>query len=150
MSHINPILIKLQGNGICNIEPKEFHHPGHPEHTQRLVKRLVDWKNTSPVKIAKYSQESHKEQYWNCSASWVINDLGDNLSPESSLKLFADDGLLFRIIEDVNHANALQTDLDKLLLWSNNWQMNFHTAKCYIMTIANKRNLVTHDYTILA
>ena len=78
-----------------------------------------------------------------------INDLGNNISHESSLKLFADDSLLFRIIENKNDTETLQKDIDSLTSWTNTWQMNFHPSKYFVMSITNKRNPIKHDYKIL-
>ena len=41
-----------------------------------------------------------------------VNDIGDNLSPKTKLRLFADDTVLCRSITSENEARILQNDLD--------------------------------------
>ena len=58
-----------------------------------------------------------------------INDLPDCVN--SSVRLFADDCLLYRTIK-------IQTDLKNLEQWANDWGMRFNAKKCYIMSINQK------------
>ena len=58
-----------------------------------------------------------------------INDIGDNLN-RSTVRLFADDCLLYKTISNQDDADRLQDDLDKLQEWTDNWQMNFNAKKC--------------------
>lgn len=76
-----------------------------------------------------------------------INDIGIKLK-SSSLKLFADDCLLYRTIESQEDAHALQHDLDLLEEWTKKWQMSFNSKKCYILRITRKHKPVIHNYTI--
>ena len=50
-----------------------------------------------------------------------INDIGENIT--SSIKLFADDCLLFREINSEQDAKDLQNDLNDVINWSKHWQM---------------------------
>ena len=59
-----------------------------------------------------------------------INDMGS--SRTSSLRLCADDSLLYRPINGIEDTTKLQEDLTELVQWSKTWQMTFHPAKCYI------------------
>ena len=52
-----------------------------------------------------------------------INDVP--LSVKSALALFADDALHCTIMK-LCDASALQSDLDELVVWENNWSMEFH------------------------
>ena len=47
-----------------------------------------------------------------------INDIGARI--KSSIRLFADDCLLYKRIESPKDANDLQQDLNELLLWADN------------------------------
>ena len=47
-----------------------------------------------------------------------INDIGEKLSTQTNLKLFADDSLIYREIKSVEDANTLQQDLEALTQWS--------------------------------
>ena len=66
-----------------------------------------------------------------------INDMP--LTVESSLPLFADDSLLYKTIKKLADIHILQNDLDKLVLWENDWSMEFHPEKCKLLRITNKR-----------
>ena len=60
----------------------------------------------------------------------------------SSVKLFADDCLVYRTIHSTNDAIQLQEDLVQLGLLVNSWQMTLNPHKCSIMHIPNKCNSV--------
>lgn len=66
-----------------------------------------------------------------------INDFPDSVS-SSSVRLFADDALLYRQIESKADQNLLQTDLDSLVKWSHDWGMHFNSKKCYVLTTTLK------------
>ena len=59
-----------------------------------------------------------------------INDLEDDIS--SKVLKFADDTKVFRKVTNVTDKQSLQDDLDKLVKWSEKWQMllNFRKCKC--------------------
>ena len=65
-----------------------------------------------------------------------INDLPDCVS--SSVRLFADDCLLYRVINSIDDHIALQSDLKALEKWSNDWGMKFNATKCYVLPIKKK------------
>lgn len=73
-----------------------------------------------------------------------INDISDNL--QSSCKLYADDCVIYRVINNQSDACALQNDLDKLCEWSNKWQLYFNTEKCKVMHVTRKRNPYIYKY----
>jgi hypothetical protein len=75
-----------------------------------------------------------------------INDIHENL--DSTLRLFADDALLYRPMTTVNDSLSLQRDIDKLDHWSKKWQMQFNITKCYTMRISRKRESLLMDYYI--
>ena len=52
-----------------------------------------------------------------------------------TLRLFADDALLYHKITHNDDTLALQRDLDKLGLWADRWQMLFNPSKCYKMSV---------------
>ena len=53
-----------------------------------------------------------------------INDLPENIA--SSIKLYADDVLIYRTIESEHDHIILQQDLNKLQKWANAWLMLFN------------------------
>jgi hypothetical protein len=73
-----------------------------------------------------------------------INDIGDNI--HSSLKLFADDALLYRTISGIADAIALQADLHTLSKWSDAWQMHFNALKCYLLRMCSKKHPIPYFY----
>ena len=75
-----------------------------------------------------------------------INDMQDDLV--CTLRLFADDALLYHKITHNDDTLALQSDLDKLGLWADRWQMLFHPSKCYKMSVFRSRSPVVKDYTL--
>ena len=61
-----------------------------------------------------------------------IND--NNIS--SNIRLFADDCLLYRTINSTSDNIALQEDLNKLVHWSNVWEMDFNVKGEILETIS--------------
>ena len=62
-----------------------------------------------------------------------INDLPENI--RSSVRLFADDCVLYRNIESPMDCQTLQDDLNSLAQWETDWQMKFNVAKCHSMRV---------------
>ena len=77
-----------------------------------------------------------------------INDLPDYIKNNSTVKLFADDTIIYRPITNPQDSTALQEDLDALQRWESDWLMHFHPQKCQTMHITNKRNIIQSPYTI--
>ena len=75
-----------------------------------------------------------------------INDIGDNLN--STLRLFADDSILYREIKNQSDKVALQEDLDKISEWSDKWQMLFNVNKCYHIQITRKHKPLKTSYSM--
>ena len=75
-----------------------------------------------------------------------INDLPLNV--ESSVRLFADDCLLYRAISSREEAEVLQRDLHSLYAWGQRWGMSFNVKKCNIMRITRSRTPITKFYTL--
>ena len=69
-----------------------------------------------------------------------INDLTKiSLADGSKLALYADDVLLFRLINSSEDFAALQNDIDKVGLWSCNNYLKLNQAKCKYMIVSRKR-----------
>ena len=64
-----------------------------------------------------------------------INDLEDDIS--SKVLKFADDTKVFRKVTNDTDKQSLQDDLDKLVKWSEKWQMLFNFGKCKCIHIGN-------------
>ena len=67
-----------------------------------------------------------------------INDLPDNI--RSSVRLFADDCVLYRNIYSIQDCLTLQEDLTSLGQWEADWQMKFNVAKCHIMRVTRHQH----------
>ena len=66
-------------------------------------------------------------------------------TPET-IRLFADDCMLYRSINSDEDRLKLQEDLDGLLKWEEDWKMQFHPEKCIQLSITLKRKPVETDY----
>ena len=62
-----------------------------------------------------------------------INDFPDNI--RSSVRLFADDRVLYRNIKSLTDCQILPDDLNSLAQWETDWQMKFSVAKCHPMRV---------------
>ena len=67
-----------------------------------------------------------------------VNDIADKISPQTRIKHFADDCLLYRTIDTEQHHKQLQQDLNTLVDWSHTWLMTFNAAKCHLLKITRK------------
>lgn len=63
-----------------------------------------------------------------------INDLPTQVS--STIKLFADDCVIYRIISNSCDRTALQTDLDSISRWCSDWLMKLNINKCKSMRVS--------------
>ena len=57
-----------------------------------------------------------------------INDLEEGVT--GNILKFADDTKLFRKVKEIGDKFFLQDDIDKLVKWSEKWQMSFNFGKC--------------------
>ena len=62
-----------------------------------------------------------------------INDLPENI--RSSVRLFADDCVLYRNIKSPIDCQILQDDLNSLAQWETDWHMKFNVGKCHSMRV---------------
>jgi hypothetical protein len=76
------------------------------------------------------------------------NDIGDKTSPQTSIKLFADDFFLYRIIKTREDEEQLQADLNMMIEWSNTWLMSFNADKCHLLKITRHRTYIETSYHI--
>ena len=77
---------------------------------------------------------------------FYVNDLSDSLS--SSVRLFADDTIIYLTIQSEDDTNQLQGDLDKLAEWSKAWSMELNTEKCQVITVTRNHTVVNHQYRL--
>jgi hypothetical protein len=75
-----------------------------------------------------------------------INDLPDKLN--SSVRLFADDCVIYREIRNDHDAEILQDDLNTLSLWEQKWLMKFNPQKCFVMRVTHARSPKDFSYSL--
>jgi hypothetical protein len=73
-----------------------------------------------------------------------INDIACGLS--SNIRLFADDCILYRVINNNTDCESLQTDFNKLCNWCHEWQMILNHSKCFKISFTTKRRPFTAQY----
>jgi hypothetical protein len=77
-----------------------------------------------------------------------VNDIADKISPQTRIKLFADDCLQYRTIDTKQDHTQLQQDLNTLVDWSYTWLMKFNAVKCHLLKITRKTKCLDTEYTI--
>ena len=76
-----------------------------------------------------------------------VNDL-DSVVKKSTIKLFADDVLLYAPADTKQECSALQNDLNAIFNWTIRWQLKLNIAKCEALAITNKRKPISFTYSI--
>ena len=68
----------------------------------------------------------------------------------SSVRLFADDCVLYRNIKSPLDCHILQDDLNSLAKWEMDWQMKFNISKCHSMRVTRQHpsNHIQFSYTL--
>lgn len=75
-----------------------------------------------------------------------INDLPFNIS--SSIRLFADDCVVYRTINCEEDHVSLQKDLDLINQWCDRWQMTLNTSKCCVLSFTRRKSVFNFPYSI--
>ena len=75
-----------------------------------------------------------------------INDITTNIT--SSVRLFADDCVLYRVIHSEQDHHLLQQDLNYIIQWTKRWQMSLNTNKCAILTCSRSTSPPEFQYYI--
>ena len=77
-----------------------------------------------------------------------IDDIG--LQITSELGLFVDDIVFYGVVNNISSAEVLQSDLNKLAVWSEKWQMAGNAIKCFLLRVTRSRNnVVNYTYTMI-
>ena len=76
-----------------------------------------------------------------------INDIGPNIT-NSKVKLFADDCLLYRIVDSKEDESKLRDNLTELQNLADKWQMSFNTKKCHLLSVQKKGHHVNSQYKL--
>ena len=75
-----------------------------------------------------------------------INDIPDDVT--STIRLFADDCVIYRPVGTSEDHILLQKDLDTLVQWSETWQMEFNVKKCATMQFMSSKKKTPFYYTM--
>ena len=75
-----------------------------------------------------------------------VNNIPQHVS--NKIRLYADDILLYKVIDNEDDCIDLQKDLDGLQQWENTWQMHFNPPKCQLIRFSNKHNIIRYNYKI--
>ena len=76
-----------------------------------------------------------------------IDDLHRSVTG-STLKIFADDVTVYKIVTSVSDCCVLQEDLSRIFCWTAAWQMRLNSGKCEALNITNKQAPIQFDYTV--
>ncbi|KAK8741933.1 hypothetical protein OTU49_002018 [Cherax quadricarinatus] len=71
-----------------------------------------------------------------------INDIDEGI--KSDIGKFADDTKIGRRIHSDEDIRALQEDLNRLMQWSEKWQMQFNIDKCKVLNVGQDNNHATY------
>ena len=77
---------------------------------------------------------------------FYINDMPTNIT--STVRLFADDTIVYIALKPKSNSKTLQEDLDKLSIWEDKWSMEFHPDKCQVIPITRNKNIIKNSYTL--
>ena len=72
-----------------------------------------------------------------------INDLEEGVT--GKILKFADDTKLFRKVKEIGDKQNLQDDIDKLVKWSDKWQMLFNFGKCKCLHTGSKNTGMNYE-----
>jgi hypothetical protein len=75
-----------------------------------------------------------------------INDIVDIFGKDLTAKLYADDVKMYTVIDDIRCIASLQSDLDRLGRWADEWQLSIAVNKCSVLHIG--KNNPSHSYTL--
>ena len=76
-----------------------------------------------------------------------INDINENIT--SSVRLFADDCVIYKSITSLEDAEQLQEDLCKICEWTNKWQMKLNIDKCAVLRCTRSPIPIQYAYTLM-
>ena len=65
-----------------------------------------------------------------------------------NVRLFADDCLLYRNVNNQSDSELLQKDLINLENWKKTWEMKFYPEKCYVIHVTKKKIPLKSNYKL--
>lgn len=81
-----------------------------------------------------------------CLFLMYINDMPETI--KSSIRLFADDTIMYLAISNQTDCQTLQDDLKRLESWEEEWLMAFNPDKCEVIHITKKTTPTLFNYTL--
>ena len=75
---------------------------------------------------------------------YYINDMPDHVNCD--IKIFADDTKIYSISSSEEMCSSLQSSLDSLVEWCENWLLSLNSDKCQVLHIGN--NNLNQDYNL--
>ena len=76
-----------------------------------------------------------------------INDINKNIT--SSIRLFADDCVIYKTVTSMQEAEQLQDDLRKVYEWTNKWQIKLNVDKCTVLRCTRSQMPIQYMYTLI-
>ena len=132
---------------------EKLDHYGIRNNTKQWIKGWLTTRNQTVVVDGEVSEQVHVKSgvpqgtvLGPLMFLLYINDISNGVT--SSIRLFADDCLLYRTINDEKDTESLQSDLDQLVEWSERWQMDFNPTKCNTLKLTKKKSPINRDYTM--
>ena len=77
-----------------------------------------------------------------------VNDLGEDLSDNSYINMFADDAKIQRRIKNTSSCEELQEDINKIKTWSEKWKMDFNVEKCHVVRFGESKKRPIWQYKL--
>lgn len=78
-----------------------------------------------------------------------INDISSGISEDITVRLYADDCLLYREINEVNDQKSLSDALAAIEIWCEKWKMKINEQKTVVFRVSNKiKNVLDHKYFV--
>jgi hypothetical protein len=134
---------------------KKLQHYGINDKTHRWLR---NWLTGRKQRVVVEGEESRTEQVKSGVPQGTvlgplmflvyINDIADNIQ-HSTVRLFADDCLLYRNIKSIEDTIKLQDDLTAMENWAKKWQMIFNPTKCYHLRSTRQKKPIKSHYKML-
>ena len=66
----------------------------------------------------------------------------------STVRLFANDCVMYRIIDSLEDSLCLQRDPSTILNWTKKWQMQLNIDKCVVLRCTKSTSPINYDYNL--
>ena len=168
LSTINDWMFDLDNDMSVDAAYMDFRKAFDTVPHQRLIKKLQSYKIGGPILNWIVSFLTNRSQFVKINNSvsdnlnvtsgvpqgsvlgptlfiYFINDL-PNVVTNNNVKIFADDTKVYKSINDSEDNKCLQSAIDEMFLWTQNWLLKFNKEKCKILHLG--RNNPRYKYCI--